>query len=525
MKTKQTTSFYLVFLLMLFVMSCDKDVVPSNNNSNNNSGTTTTKSSAKDITKFSFAALSPGVEAIVDATNKTISLTVPSNTDVTKLVPTIAISDKATVSPATSVSQDFSKEVSYTVTAEDGSTATYKVNVKKVAEDGNSGTLSSTDQLVYVGKSVFSEKLNGNATYTISGTSFIVAMDAITGKELSTWKMGETLKIGDGAETYTPSSLGGGKPGSNIVYYNNNTLFTRSDKFEARDAFTGKLKWSKDITPIDYITSKNTVAANGVIYIVDGLTVLALDEATGAEKWKKTMDQNTFKKLSTLTVSSNLMYISTDTGLLCLEIATGNEKWKLIKQELLSQNRISSNPTVANGTVYYGGFDAKKLYAVDAFTGKLKWESALASYGGMSPTVSEGIIYMSCYCGTLYAFDETTGALKWQQKLGGEYLGSPLADVNNVYISDYDTKKTFVLDKKTGTKKIEISTKDRVEHTILAGDLIYLRGEVFDAKTGTKKWEIPKIPYSNGVATSYSYPDFIILKNKYYASGNSGMVQ
>lgn len=91
------------------------------------------KSTAKDITKFSFAALSPVVDATIDASTKAITATVPAATDVTKLVPTITISDKATVSPASGVAQDFSKEVSYTVTAEDGGTVVYKVNVTKQA--------------------------------------------------------------------------------------------------------------------------------------------------------------------------------------------------------------------------------------------------------------------------------------------------------------------------------------------------------------------------------------------------------
>jgi N-acetylneuraminic acid mutarotase len=98
------------------------------------------KSSAKDITKFSFAALSPAVDATIDATTKTITATVPAATDVTKLVPTITISDKATVSPATGVATDFSKEVSYTVTAEDASTAVWKVNVTVTVASTGVGT-------------------------------------------------------------------------------------------------------------------------------------------------------------------------------------------------------------------------------------------------------------------------------------------------------------------------------------------------------------------------------------------------
>ena len=67
-----------------------------------------TKSVAKDISKFSFAALSPVVDATINASTKAITATVLAGTDVTKLVPIITISDKATISPATTgVAQDF----------------------------------------------------------------------------------------------------------------------------------------------------------------------------------------------------------------------------------------------------------------------------------------------------------------------------------------------------------------------------------------------------------------------------------
>jgi Domain of unknown function (DUF5018) len=123
----KTIHIFITLFLTFLVIACSKDDVPT---ATTPTPTTVTKSSAKDITKFSFAALSPVVDATIDATNKTISATVPAATDITKLVPTITISDKATVSPATGVAQDFLKEVSYTVTAEDGTTQDYKVAIK-----------------------------------------------------------------------------------------------------------------------------------------------------------------------------------------------------------------------------------------------------------------------------------------------------------------------------------------------------------------------------------------------------------
>jgi len=127
--TKILLSIYVA--IMMIAVACKKDELTPTTTPPTTTPPVVTKSIAKDITKFSFAALSPVVDATIDASIKAITATVPAGTDVTKLVPTITLSDKATVSQASGVAQDFSKEVSYTVTAEDGGTVVYKVNVKK----------------------------------------------------------------------------------------------------------------------------------------------------------------------------------------------------------------------------------------------------------------------------------------------------------------------------------------------------------------------------------------------------------
>ena len=91
--------------------------------------TPTTQSSEKSITSFTFAGLNPQVNGVIDNTNYTVGLTVPTGTDVTTLTPTIAVSDYATVSPSSDIAQNFTNPVTYTVTAQDGSTQNYTVTV------------------------------------------------------------------------------------------------------------------------------------------------------------------------------------------------------------------------------------------------------------------------------------------------------------------------------------------------------------------------------------------------------------
>jgi hypothetical protein len=92
------------------------------------------ESSDKKITAFSFAA--PQAKGEIDEKAKTISVSVPNNTDVIALVPSITVSEKATVSPASGEAQNFTNPITYTVTAEDGSTANYVVTVKKGSGGG-----------------------------------------------------------------------------------------------------------------------------------------------------------------------------------------------------------------------------------------------------------------------------------------------------------------------------------------------------------------------------------------------------
>ena len=83
-------------------------------------------SSEKAITAFTV----PGQTGttVINETLHAIAVTMPLGTDVTALVPTIAISG-ASVSPASGVAHDFTGPVTYTVTAADASTQDYTVTV------------------------------------------------------------------------------------------------------------------------------------------------------------------------------------------------------------------------------------------------------------------------------------------------------------------------------------------------------------------------------------------------------------
>lgn len=100
-----------------------------------------TESSEAKITKFVFDEKVADVNSAVmvqpeiNEQTKAITFTVSETAnaeDLAALVPTVEVSEKATVTPGSGVAQDFSngKTVKYTVEAEDGTTVVYTVSVK-----------------------------------------------------------------------------------------------------------------------------------------------------------------------------------------------------------------------------------------------------------------------------------------------------------------------------------------------------------------------------------------------------------
>ncbi|WP_020595512.1 PQQ-binding-like beta-propeller repeat protein [Spirosoma panaciterrae] len=495
-----------LFCLLLWGASCKKtEDTPTPGGGTTTSGT---KSSAKSITAFAFNALSPAVTGTIDVTTKTISATVTNGTDVTKLVPTIMVSDKATVSPASGSVQDFSKAITYTVTAEDGSTQAYVMTVT-VASAGTNSAVSS-DQVIYF---FISEGKTDNTTGKYSSIKSIVAIDALSGKSAGSFNLGTEIPNNSAPyiSTYIPGTSGDG----NTAYprlYDNGLLYTfQTKKVNAIDAKTGAIKWSSTID--DYSSSGGEpVVDNGMLFVSGSKHIYALETATGKLKW----DFSYTDRINTFTASNGLLYVgygdvNYSGGLLAIDIATGKEKWTV------KTIGVVTNPAVSNGVVYYG--DAKnKVYAVDAATGTKKWEYLTGGMVQTSPTVSDGIVYIGSEDRKVYALDAATGSKKWEFTAAGtkSTYGGLIADADNLYFSAYNGSAFVInaLDRKTGAKKWEATSSEESVPVVTNG-ILYYGQQAFDTATGANKnWGLKNL----------SSP-CIVSKGKFFASSNSGMVQ
>lgn len=119
-------------------------------------------------------------------TDTAIAVEVANGTDVTKLKPTIVVSKDATVSPKSGTQKDFTNPVTYTVTAEDGTTKkTYTVTVTIAASTACDITAFNI----------------GDAVGTIDGTN--IAIEVPNGTAVTA--LAPTITVSTGA-TVSPTS-------------------------------------------------------------------------------------------------------------------------------------------------------------------------------------------------------------------------------------------------------------------------------------------------------------------------------
>ncbi|MRX65543.1 hypothetical protein [Maribacter luteus] len=122
-KRTYKTNVFIYCLLVLLMAGCSKDDAPATQE--------IIKSAENELISFTFLAsqntdIETDVSANINITSNTITVNLPSDTPVTALTPSIIVSPKATINPKGI--QDFTDAVTYTVTAEDGTTRSYSIS-------------------------------------------------------------------------------------------------------------------------------------------------------------------------------------------------------------------------------------------------------------------------------------------------------------------------------------------------------------------------------------------------------------
>lgn len=234
-----------------------------------------------------------------------------------------------------------------------------------------------------------------------AGAGMVYALDQRTGKER--WKFLTPARFG-------PLAVG------------RNAIFVSSDRgLFALERTTGKKLWQARFTPgfaETPVVAGDVVAFAGTEVTSGSTGVFALDAASGALKWRVDLPASPGARAGAA-VAQDTAYVTwwepvsdgSKEGIPTLrayELASGKERWIYraggdVAKPTAGRVGAVTAPTIVGAEVYFGvategatpeqPADLDGIYAVDAASGKLRWQGARGTPIASPPTVLNGVIY------------------------------------------------------------------------------------------------------------------------------------
>lgn len=193
---------------------------------------------------------------------------------------------------------------------------------------------------------------------------------------------------------------------------------------------------------------------NGKVYTgTDDGNIYCLNAYNGSLIWKTyaggiipaNFAASVILRSSPIVVENKVYVGSLDTNLYCLDANTGIINWKYP-----TQGYLTSSPAVVDGAVYITAQAPSSgiLYKLDANSGNLIWEKPLpyniGFMGGTdmhaSPTVADGMVFVSSNAGVYYGLNAATGATVWT-------YGNPASEEFILCSTVYNSDRLFLVDK------------------------------------------------------------------------------
>ena len=221
-----------------------------------------------------------------------------------------------------------------------------------------------------------------------------------------------------------------------------------------------------------------TVDANNA-YLAGGPYVYAVNLQTGAQTWRfpdKPSAANPFFATPVFTPDgSQLIVGGFDKKLYSLDPKTGKSNWQFVDARdrwiggVLATDKMIYAPNadyklyalnlqgslqwsfeadqsiwgtpVSDGTNIYFGTLGRKVYAVNAQTGKQTWVQSVDGAVLGSPVLgTDNTLYIGSYGGTVYALNTADGQSRWLKKATSWIWSGPVLDGKYLYVGDANGK-------------------------------------------------------------------------------------
>jgi eukaryotic-like serine/threonine-protein kinase len=314
------------------------------------------------------------------------------------------------------------------------------------------------------GPIVSSPAIANGIVYIAAWDGHLYAIDQETGKEKWNFKsrmpiasspavVGDTLYFVSSAGSLAALDTKTGQP--KWVY-----AIEYERKFEAKNLH-GYPSAAQTIPDAWDMFTSSPAVANGKVYFGSGDgNVYAVDAQAGTILWKFPTKDVVH---SSPAVVNNTVYIgSWDSYLYAIDADTGLEKWSFKSGEdntIHNQVGFQSSPAIADGTVYIGCRDAH-VYAIDAATGRKKWDYPTnKSWVIGTPAVRDGTVYVGTSDSSRFmALDAKTGRLRFNFKAGAYMFSSAALAGDLAFVGDHNGR-LYAVDAKTGKLAWEFQTE------------------------------------------------------------------
>lgn len=253
----------------------------------------------------------------------------------------------------------------------------------------------------------------------------------------------ETLVVGDidgvvyafdtktGKRRWTYSTEGEINAGA--MFYKANVLVSSQDgNLYALRVADGQLAWKYETT--DQIQCSPTIAGSQTFLGgCDGqLHSVGLEDGKAASEPLPLGGPT----LSTPAVVGDRAFLTTHGGLvLAFDWKKNKRLWEFDDPERKQEYR--SSPAATESTVIVAS-QFRKLIALDAATGQLRWSKMLRRFADASPIIAGDDVWVAATDGRLYRFALADGTLRWQYEIRGAFHAAPVVSDGRLLVANDD---------------------------------------------------------------------------------------
>ncbi|HEY5023051.1 MAG TPA: PQQ-binding-like beta-propeller repeat protein [Gemmatimonadaceae bacterium] len=260
--------------------------------------------------------------------------------------------------------------------------------------------------------------------------------------------------------------------------------------------------------------------SDGVLYLEDGNTVLALDAKTGATKWVRPVRVHPAAPVRNLVVRAGRVFVSETDSILAMDVRDGHTMWNVHPD---AQALVYASAD--DRALYTGQRDIPFVYALDVGDGHIIWKVNIGlgwTYPGHveGTAVSGDTVYVAArkwlaqngYIGqgVLVALDRTDGHELWRYETPGTNGGlqdAPVVAGNLIVVSDLIGNAFFAYDRFAKRLVWRVQGKDNGPLTppVVVGDDVYVGSAnthlyAVNLQTGKVKWDVTPGGFIEGTA-------------------------